>query len=119
MAVFISENNKKGCVVKVENIFNNLAFNSSKEQFEDLVKADGVRIERIVSPANCELSSEWYNQSENEWVTVLQGYGALAFEDARIIKLEAGDHLLIKAHEKHRVIKTSAEQATIWIAVFF
>lgn len=105
--------------MKLENIFSNLPVGLAEEQFKDLVKTDNVRIERIVSPAQCELSSEWYDQSENEWVTVLEGYGVLAFEDARIVKLEAGDHLLIKAHEKHRVIKTSADQATIWLAVFF
>lgn len=105
--------------MKVENIFNNLALNSDKEHFEDLVKADNVRIERIVSPVNCELSSEWYDQADNEWVTVVQGFGVIAFEDARIVKLEAGDHLLIKAHEKHRVIKTSTNETTVWLAVFF
>ncbi|SBS26330.1 Cupin domain protein [Marinomonas aquimarina] len=105
--------------MKIENIFSNLSAHSDKEQFEDLIKADNVRIERIHSPANCELSNEWYDQPENEWVTVLQGYGVIAFEDARIVTLKAGDHLLIEAHEKHRVIKTSAQKTTVWLAVFF
>lgn len=105
--------------MKIENIFNNSALNSTTEVFEDLVKDKNVRIERIVSPINCELSGEWYDQMENEWITVVQGFGAIAFEDARIVKLGPGDHLLIKAHEKHRVIKTSTLEATIWLAVFF
>lgn len=105
--------------MKIENIFSYRHNESQQEQFSDLLTTDAVRIERIVSPANCELSKEWYDQSENEWVTVLQGYGVIAFEDARIVKLAAGDHLLIQAHEKHRVIKTSPEQTTVWLAVFF
>lgn len=105
--------------MKIENIFGNLPLDSSQEHFTEITNADSVRIERIVSPAGCELDGKWHDQTENEWVTVLQGFGAIVFEDARVVSLKPGDHILISAHEKHRVIKTSKEEPTVWLAVFY
>ena len=61
----------------------------------------------------------WYDQAENEWVLVLRGHAKLEFEDAREIELLPGDHVLIPAHEKHRVVWTCPDEPTVWLAVFY
>lgn len=102
----------------IENIFQSLPTKTNLEEFHDLLVAPNVRIERIISPAGCKTSEEWYDQKENEWVMVLQGKGVIIFEDTKIVTMKAGDHLLIPAHQKHRVIKTDEHEDTIWLAVF-
>jgi cupin 2 domain-containing protein len=78
------------------------------------------RIERIVSRGHASPPGFWYDQDENEWVAVLQGQARIAFEgQAPPIDLGPGDHLLIKAHQRHRVLSTAPDRDTIWLAVFF
>ncbi|MFG0287606.1 MAG: cupin domain-containing protein [Rhodopirellula sp. JB044] len=80
------------------------------------------RIERIVSTGQCSPPGFWYDQEEDEWVTVLTGRAKLRFKDnagESTIDLQAGDHLLIEAHRQHRVDWTDPQSTTIWIAVFY
>lgn len=105
--------------MKIENIFNNLPIDPSQEHFTDIIHSNNVRIERIVSYAESSASKEWYDQEENEWIMVLQGSAAIVFEDAQIVTLKTGDNILIPTHKKHRVIKTSPDEATIWLAIFY
>jgi cupin 2 domain-containing protein len=89
----------------------------SDEVFEDLAVIAGVRIERIVSTGQSTPWGSWYDQDHDEWVAVLQGEGVVAFEDGSLVRLGAGDTLLLPAHRKHRVAATSANPPCIWIAV--
>ncbi|USD67553.1 cupin domain-containing protein [Vibrio sp. SCSIO 43136] len=104
---------------KKSNIFSQIPNDLSEEVFEDIVKNPHVRIERIVSYGHSSPETGWYDQEENEWVMVLKGQGVLEFEDGRIVVLESGDYLNIKAHEKHKVAATKADEETIWLAVFY
>ncbi|HJV86132.1 MAG TPA: cupin domain-containing protein [Noviherbaspirillum sp.] len=80
----------------------------------------GARIERIVSKGHRSPPGFWYDQPENEWVTVLQGRAALRFEQGdRVLELAPGDYVNIPAHEKHRVEWTAEETETVWLAVFY
>ena len=63
--------------------------------------------------------SGWYDQSENEWIIVLSGYGVIEFINGVKVSLKQGDYLNIKTHEKHRVIETSPEEVTVWLAIFY
>jgi cupin 2 domain-containing protein len=101
------------------NIFSDLPKSIDKEVFEDILTRGNIRIERIISHGHCSPESGWYDQEENEWVIMLSGSGTLLFEDERVIELKAGDYVLIPAHQRHKVIRTDAEQPTIWLAVFF
>lgn len=103
----------------VDNIFTNLPDNGAEEQFVDLLKRDGIRIERIVSNGHTAPAEGWFDQRENEWVIVLAGFGVIEFECGRTVTLTTGEHLLIQAHEKHKVTKTSPVEPTIWLAVFY
>jgi len=89
------------------------------EVFEDIVRSDHVRIERILSKGQASPASGWYDQDENEWVMVLQGRGILAFDDGSEVELHAGDYINIPAHKKHRVAWTDPDRATIWLVVFY
>ena len=90
----------------------------SDEAFTDLISADGVRIERIVSSGQTTPKGEWYDQDHDEWVALIQGEAVLEYENGEKLRLRAGDHLLIPAHCRHRVDFTSEKPPCIWIAVF-
>ena len=81
-------------------------------------KSGQVRIERIVSEGHVSPAGFWYDQSEWEYVAVLQGSAELETETGKI-SLNAGDWAIIPEHEKHRVSYTSSEPPCVWLAVFW
>lgn len=103
----------------MKNIFSSLPEDLDAETFEDILRRDTVRIERIVSRGHSSPKSGWYDQDENEWVIVLQGAGSLQFEDGREVELGAGDFINIPAHTRHKVRWTDPDRETIWLAVFY
>lgn len=103
----------------MKNIFDSIPSEINEEIFEDLVKGENVRIERILSKGQVSPENGWYDQDENEWVIVLEGTGIVAFEDGREIKLEKGDFINIPRHQKHKVLWTDPENVTVWLAVFY
>lgn len=100
------------------NLFTNLPKDTTQEHFSDLVNSSSTRIERIVSFGQSSPQTGWYDQEEDEWVCVLSGYGVLLFENGNKIKLNVGDHLLIPAGCKHKVLETDSNSETVWLAVF-
>ncbi len=90
------------------------------ELVEMLVQSPAVRIERIVSTGQASPEGYWYDQDESEWVLVIQGEAELRFEDLpQPVVMKAGDYVNIPAHCKHRVQRTTADQPTVWLAVFY
>ena len=100
------------------NIFSEIPEDLPEELIETIFSFTNIRIERIVSDGHCSPKDFWYDQDENEWIVVLQGSAEIVFVD-RIITMKIGDYLNIPAHEKHRVGKTSSDEKTIWLAIFF
>ena len=49
------------------NIFSGIPSEVPNEIFEDIVKTDALRIERIISKGQTSPESGWYEQPENEW----------------------------------------------------
>lgn len=89
-----------------------------EEVFESLTPSGhGVLIERIISRGQRTPEGTWYDQDRDEWVTLLQGKALLAYEDGTTLEMNAGDHILISAHSRHRVERTSIDPPCIWIAV--
>ena len=105
--------------MKPRNIYDSLPIDLNAEAIDEIIRAPGVRIERIVSKGHTSPDSGWYDQDENEWVMVLQGAGALTFEDGATVYLSAGDHINIPANCRHRLSWTDPGQLTIWLAVFY
>ena len=87
------------------------------EEFVEILKSGQVRIERIVSEGHVSPPGFWYDQNEWEYVAVLQGSAELETLNGKIW-LNAGDWVMIPAHEKHRVSYTSSEPPCVWLAVF-
>ncbi|MCF2907204.1 cupin domain-containing protein [Pseudoalteromonas sp. DL2-H2.2] len=103
----------------MNNLFSDIPADLSDEVFQTLLSHEQLKIERIVSKGHTSPPQGWYDQDEHEWVLVLQGAGELTFEDGRVERLSAGDHLNIPAHCKHKVSWTDPEQETIWLAIFY
>jgi len=103
----------------MDNIFSDMPRSFEQEDFCEIFSAPGVRIERIVSFGHTTPKTGWYDQEENEWVVVLKGSGTIAFEDGRQVVLEKGDSLNIPAHDRHRVVRTDPDRATVWLALFY
>lgn len=101
------------------NIYEALPQDLSQEVFEPLVTGSNILIERIISKAHVTPKGQWYNQPRNEWVMVMQGAAKLEFIDGKIVELNAGEHINIAAHVKHRVAWTSEQSETIWLAVHY
>ncbi|WP_125780640.1 cupin domain-containing protein [Pseudoalteromonas rubra] len=103
----------------MNNLFSDIPADLSDEVFQTLLSHEQLKIERIVSKGHTSPPQGWYDQDEHEWVLVLQGAGELTFEDGRVERLSAGDHLNIPAHCKHKVSWTDPEQETVWLAIFY
>jgi cupin 2 domain-containing protein len=103
----------------VENLFELIPPTLESEAFEEIVKTESIRIERILSKGHTSPETGWYDQEENEWVIVLRGGARLAFDDGSEVLLRSGDHINIPAHSKHKVSWTDPDQVTVWLAVFY
>ena len=78
------------------NLFAGLPPEGADEEVTDLVRAPGLRIERIVSHGQASPPGFWYDQDWAEWVVVLRGSAALLFEgEGEPRRLQPGDHVHI------------------------
>lgn len=103
----------------MDNLFQNLPADLTHEVFETLAASKSVKIERITSLGHVTPEKEWYDQTQSEWVMVLQGEAVLAFEEGQSMRLQPGDFVNIEPHQRHRVQWTDPHQITIWLAVYY
>jgi cupin 2 domain-containing protein len=101
-----------------QNLFDQVPEKAPKELFTELLSANDIRIERIVSFGQVSPNGFWYEQAENEWILLLEGSAQIRF-DNRLIALAPGDYLNIQAGTRHRVEKTATDGRTVWLAVFY
>ena len=104
------------------NLFENIPEELPKELINVLTENESVKIERIVSDGHGSPDGFWYDQDENEWVLLVSGSAVLSIEKKagiEKIELNPGDHLLLPAHQRHRVESTSQTEKTIWLTVFY
>ena len=90
---------------------------SEQESIDVLFEAVALRVERIVSRGQPSPRGFWYDQPNDECVVLIKGTATLFFGDDEMINLAPGDYLLIPAHRKHRVERTSED--ALWLAVHF
>lgn len=91
-----------------------------QEFLEDILKTASFRVERIVSKGHTTPEDEWYDQTDNEWVLVIEGEATLLFEEGmKTVALKVGDHINIPAHVRHRVSWTKPDTETVWLAIFY
>ena len=103
----------------IQNLFADIPTDLREEVFTTLVADAQVKIERIVSKGHTSPDEGWYDQSLHEWVLVLRGTAEIAFESKPSVTLGPGDYLLLPAHIKHRVDRTSSDPETVWLAVHY
>lgn len=103
-----------------KNIFGNIPAELNNELFEEILKGNTFRVERIVSRGHSSNEGFWYDQNENEWVILLQGSAGLRFAGREdLVVLRPGDYVHIPRHHKHRVEWTDPDQETVWLAVYY
>lgn len=106
--------------MEVKNLFSGLPDELPRELFDTIVERGAFRLERIVSRGHVTPDGQWYDQPRPEWVVVLRGSARLEFAgDIRPVLLGAGDHLVIPAHCRHRVVCTAPGEDTVWLALHF
>jgi cupin 2 domain-containing protein len=105
--------------MEAANLFDEIPQHVPVELFQTLVKAEAVRIARIVSRGQASPVGFWYDQEWAEWVLVVSGAARLRFEGEEPIKMVAGSWVNIPAHKRHRVEWTDPEQPTVWLAVHY
>jgi cupin 2 domain-containing protein len=104
----------------VSNLFDDLPKSLPTERIDILLRTSGLRVERIVSTGQVTPAGEWYDQDADEWVVVLRGRARLRIEgEAEVRDLCAGDHVLLRAHVRHRVEWTDDAGPTVWLAVHY
>lgn len=99
------------------NLFADIPAHADHELFKTLAETPHCKIERIVSYGQSSPEGFWYEQTQDEWVMVLQGEAVLDVS-GEMVSLITGDHLFIQAGVRHRIVSTSASVPTIWLAVF-
>jgi len=106
--------------MKIENIFENIPNDISKEVTKKIFESKKIRIEKIISKGHSSPKGFWYDQEENEWVILIKGKAKLLFEnETESVFLSEGDFVNIPSHTKHRVEWTEASAVTIWLAIFY
>jgi cupin 2 domain-containing protein len=91
-----------------------------EELIEIITEGRSVRIERIVSKGHSSPPGFWYDQDRNEFVILITGRAGLVVEGRKeLFIMEAGDHINLPAHLKHRVEWTDRDQDTVWLAIHY
>jgi cupin 2 domain-containing protein len=98
------------------NLFSDLPEQAEEEIFTTLLQRPECRVERIVSYGQSSPEGFWFDQAWDEWVLLIQGSAELDVE-GQTVKLVPGDHLLIRAGQKHRLTYTDQNQPTVWLAI--
>ena len=91
---------------------------AKKSELTDVLYEDShMRIERIVSMGQVTPENFIYDQSEDEFVTVLKGEAVISLVDEkRDFHLYEGDSFMIYAGVRHKVTYTSSP--CIWLCIF-
>jgi cupin 2 domain-containing protein len=101
------------------NLFAEIPDDLPDELSQTLLRAPGLRIERIVSMGHASPRGFLYDQDNDEWVLVLKGAARLAFEGEEPIDLLPGACVNIPAHRRHRVEWTDPAGPTVWLAIHY
>ena len=93
---------------------------SGQESEEELCSGRDWRLMRISSNGSRSPDGFWYQQTENEWLTLLKGSARLRLEDPEEwIELSVGDQLMLPAGRRHRLERTDSDPGTVWLALYW
>jgi cupin 2 domain-containing protein len=100
-----------------KNIYTGHETGDAQEMFEVIATMGDTRIEKITTLTPYSTPGEWYNQDKDEWVVLLRGNAQIEIGDQGFVELSSGDYIFLPAHCLHRITRTSADPACIWLAV--
>jgi cupin 2 domain-containing protein len=102
----------------VNNILTAIPGHLPEELFQSIYQRGDIHIERILSKGHITPDSQWYDQSWDEWLLLVQGQATLQYQkNEQRVHLVTGDYLLIPSHTLHRVEWTPPDLTTIWLAI--
>lgn len=104
---------------RIKNIYELIPEFLKEELFEKIIENENFVLERIISEGHASPPGFWYDQDKNEFVLLIRGSAQLLYDDGTKHDLNSGDYLIIPAHQKHRVEKTSHTEKTIWLALHY
>jgi cupin 2 domain-containing protein len=99
----------------VRNLFAQASSPKGEEEVRPLINGQSFKLESIHSYGQPSPKGFWYDQPGDEWVLLARGSTRLEFEGEGMIDLQSGDHLLIPAHCRHRVVTVSVD--AVWLAL--
>jgi cupin 2 domain-containing protein len=105
--------------IRTGNFFADIPCDQERELFDELLASGSLKVERIVSRGHSSPEQGWYDQENNEWVMILEGWAILLIEGEGEFRLERGDYLNIPAHARHKVTWTDLEHTTLWLAIHY
>ena len=76
--------------MEVHNLLAGIPERMTGEVFEEILRAESFRIERIVSRGQVSPPGFWYDQETDEWVLLAAGSATLRFADGREGRSQAG-----------------------------
>lgn len=88
------------------------------EYTEIIWQNEHLRLERIISCGHTSPQGFWYEQEEDEWVTIIAGEGEITWDNGEASYLKAGESIFIPRKKRHRVSYTSDNPLCIWLALF-
>ena len=89
-----------------------------EEIFEILLSRPGCTIERILSNGKVTPDDKWFEQKDEEWVLLLEGFATILFEEGmEEISLSKGDFITIPPMKRHKVISVSKTPNALWLAI--
>lgn len=97
---------------EIFNIYKNIKFSEDRELEEIIYEDRDIKILRTMSLNQV---TQVYDQKEIELVFLISGSAKIKFIKGKILELEEGDFLEIKAHEKHQVV---FQNKAVWICIF-
>ena len=74
-------------MIAVHNLFAGIPPEMPEEVFQEILRTETFRIERIVSRGQASPPGFWYDQETDEWVLLVSGSATLRFDDGREIDL--------------------------------
>ena len=61
------------------NIFEEIVVDKNEEKFFEIFKNNKIKVEKIVSNGQKSPENFWYEQKENEYILLLEGFAILEF----------------------------------------
>lgn len=105
--------------INPRSLLHDLPTSLGEERFDVMLETPVLRLERILSYGHATPEGQWYDQDWDEWVMLLQGRAGLLIEGRDEMVLQAGDHIWLPAHCRHRVVWTESRVITVWLALHF